>query len=450
MSDQPQYLPDVKQQYEQYPYPPRNPADEAQRLIHTVSGNLLVINHYCFAGRKDFRTGFRALVAGGGTGDTAIYLAEQLRHHDAEVVYLDMSGASREIAEARAKVRKLDNIRWVSASIMELPELGLGEFDYIECCGVLHHLESTEAGLQMLNSVLREDGAIFLMLYARYGRQSVYDMQALLQTYIPAGLDMVERVQMARRLLAALPPSNSFVRNLDRWKHEISPKGNGDIGLYDLLLHSKDRCFDVPEVYALAQSAGLQVLGFPVREHDYDPLNHVSDPEIRVQLSQMGEPQRHAIAEQLACNIEKHEFFLARQADRGARLDDDSLSLRSFGSMLDNPPQLAASMVPGKTLRYTDGETKLQIPCTPVSKLIYAHMDGKTSLRELRQSIQAAVPTATPAGIDKELQRVYQQLHPHRYLYLIEAGQYGISVPDYRELDSRAAAIAGAPSGAIP
>lgn len=437
MSDQPKYLPEVKQQYEQYPYPPRNPADEARRLLHTVSGNLLVINHHCFAGKKDFRTGFRALVAGGGTGDTVIYLAEQLRHYDAEVVYLDMSSASREIAEARAKVRKLDNIRWISASIMELPELGLGEFDYIECCGVLHHLESTEAGLQALNSVLKADGAIFLMLYAKYGRQSVYDMQALLQTYIPAGLDMAERVQMARRLIAALPPSNSFVRNLDPWKHEISPKGNGDIGLYDLLLHSKDRCFDVPEVYALAKSAGLQLLGFPVRQHDYDPLNHVSDPEVRAHLSQMSEPQRHAIAEQLLCNIEKHEFFLARTADRGAGLDDESLALRSFGTLLDNAPKLAASMVPGKTLRYADGAMKLQIPCTPVSKLIYAHMDGQTSLRELRQRIQAAVPAATPAQIEKELQRVWQQLHPRGYLYLLEAGQYGMSVPDYAHLVER-------------
>jgi SAM-dependent methyltransferase len=439
MSDQPGYLPEVKQQYEQYPYPPRNPADEARRLLHAASGNLLVINHHCFAGKRDFRSGFRALVAGGGTGDTVIYLAEQLRNCDAEIVYLDMSSASREIAEARARVRKLDNIRWITGSIMKLPELGLGEFDYIECCGVLHHLESTEAGLQALNSVLREDGAIFLMLYARYGRQSVYDMQALLQTYIPAGLSMPERVRMARRLIAALPPSNSFIRNLDTWKHEISPTGNGDIGLYDLLLHSKDRCFDVPELYALAQGCGLQLLGFPVRQHDYDPLNHISDPELRAQLSQMDPPRRHAIAEQLLCNIDKHEFFLARTARRAASLDDESLSLRSFRTLLDNAPKLAASMVPGKTLRYADGETTLQIPCTPVSKLIYAHMDGHTSLRELRRRIQAAIPAATPAGIEKELQQVYAQLHPHGYLYLIEAGKYGISVPDYSKLDARGA-----------
>jgi 2-polyprenyl-3-methyl-5-hydroxy-6-metoxy-1,4-benzoquinol methylase len=434
MSDQPKYLPQVKQQYEQFPYPPRNPADETKRLLHSVSGNLLVINHHCFGGKKDFRTGFRVLVAGGGTGDTVIYLAEQLRHGDAEVVYLDMSSASREVAEARAKVRKLDNIRWITASIMELPELGLGQFDYIECCGVLHHLESTEAGLQALNSVLKDDGAIFLMLYAKYGRQSIYDMQTLLRTWLPAGLSMPEQVQMARRLLAALPPSNSFVRNLDTWQSEISAEGHGDAGLYDLLLHSQDRCFDVPELYALAQGCGLQLLGFPIRQADYDPCNHVSDVEIRKHLAQMDQPRRHALAEQMVCNIDKHEFFLARQADRGARLDDGNMALRSFRTLLEDAPKLAASMVPGKTLRYTDADNTLQILCTPASKLIYAHMDGKTPLRKLRQHMQTSLKGMSPARIDQELQRVYDQLHPRGYLYLIEAGQYGLSVPDYARL----------------
>ncbi len=434
MRDRHNYLPEVKQQYEQFPYPPRNPADEAQRLLHTVSCNLLVITHHCFAGKKDFRTGFRALVAGAGTGDSVIYLAEQLRHCDAEVVYLDMSSASREIAEARAKVRKLDKIRWITASIMELPKLGLGEFDYIECSGVLHHLESTEAGLQALNSVLKEYGAISLMLYAKYGRQSVYDMQALLRTYLPAGLPMTEQVRIARRLIAALPPSNSFIRNLDLWKYEISTEGYGDIGLYDLLLHSKDRCFEVPELYALAKGCGLHLLGFMTRQADYDPLSHISDVEIRKHLEEMDLPQRHALAEKIACNIDKHEFFLARQPDRSASLTDEHNALCAGRGLFKSAPKLAASMVPGKTLRYSDGYTTLQIPCTPISKLIYAHMDGQTSLAELRQLIQPAVPGATPALIEQELQQVYNQLHPPGYLYLIEAGQYGAQVPHHSRL----------------
>jgi ubiquinone/menaquinone biosynthesis C-methylase UbiE len=428
------YLEAVKQQYEDFPYPPRNPADERNRLIHAISGNLLVINHHCFRGQRDFRSGFRALVAGGGTGDTAIYLAEQLRHYDAEVVYLDMSAASRRVAEDRARVRNLDNISWVTASIMELPRLGLGEFDFIECCGVLHHLESTEAGLQALNAVLKDDGAIFLMLYGKYGRRVVYDMQSLLRAYLPAGISMQEKIDMTRQLLDALPRSNSFVRNLGDWQSEISRNGLGDAGLYDLLLHSQDRCFDVPELYQLAGSAGLHLLSFAHGADAYDPCNHIANPEIRAYLSTLPQPRLQALAELIVGNIRKHQFFLARQPDRGASLRDDDNALRSFGTMLDNAAKLAENMVRPGNIRYADPEYTLHIACSPISKLIYAHMDGATSLRALRKRIRTSERGATAAMIDREIEQVYRQLHPRGYLYLARAGSYGVTMPDYSTL----------------
>ena len=59
----------VRAQYEAYPYPARDPADERKRLIAGSPSHLLEINHYLFAGRRDFTHPFRALFAGGGTGD---------------------------------------------------------------------------------------------------------------------------------------------------------------------------------------------------------------------------------------------------------------------------------------------------------------------------------------------------------------------------------------------
>ncbi len=438
MSEKP-YLEAVKQQYEAFPYPPRDPADEKRRLWHALSGNLLLISHHCFRGQKDFRSGFRCLVAGGGTGDTAIFMAEQLRHYDAEVVYLDMSAAAREVAEARARVRGLTNITWVSASILELPTLGLGQFDYIECCGVLHHLASTEDGLLALKAVLKNDGAIFLMLYAKYGRQVVYDMQALLKTYLPPGLSLPDQVRMTRELLAALPKSNGFVRDLAGWKSEIDLDGLGDAGLYDLLLHSQDRCFDVPGLYALARSAGLQILSFPNRGDTYDPLTHVADGAVGEYVATLDLPRRQALAEQFVGTMRKHEFFLARQPDREASLRDDGNALRSFGTLIGNAARIAADMAPGRLIRYADpahvsGPLQIQILSTPISKVIYAHMDGTTPLRVLYQRIRKAVPGVTPAEIRAEVQRVYAQLHPLGYLYLLKAGTYGVLLPDYATL----------------
>src|SRR3954470_10675632 len=123
----------VRDQYENYPYPERKPEDEKQRLLHTWPEQLAQINHYCFRGRCDFRNGFRVLVAGGGTGDATIYLAEQLSRTNAELVHLDLSAASMDIARRRAEIRGLKNIRFVQGSLLEAPALGLGSFDYISC-----------------------------------------------------------------------------------------------------------------------------------------------------------------------------------------------------------------------------------------------------------------------------------------------------------------------------
>ena len=104
------YLPLVREQYEALPYPACDPEDDRRRLAQTWLEDLPMVNHYCFAGRQSFRNGFRALVAGGGTGDPTIFLAEQLRHCGAQVVHLDISAASITIAKERARIRGLDNI----------------------------------------------------------------------------------------------------------------------------------------------------------------------------------------------------------------------------------------------------------------------------------------------------------------------------------------------------
>jgi hypothetical protein len=48
-------LPQVHEQYEALPYPPREPAEERQRLVTTWLDSLAMINHYCFAGEQDFK-----------------------------------------------------------------------------------------------------------------------------------------------------------------------------------------------------------------------------------------------------------------------------------------------------------------------------------------------------------------------------------------------------------
>src|SRR6202044_1317851 len=70
----------------------------------------------------------------------------------------------------------LDNLELHQLPIERVQELGRA-FDLVVCTGVLHHLPDPDLGLRALRDVLRPNGAMRLMVYARYGRAGIYMMQ---------------------------------------------------------------------------------------------------------------------------------------------------------------------------------------------------------------------------------------------------------------------------------
>lgn len=320
------YLPEVRDQYEALPYPPCNPQDERQRLVRTWLEDLPMINHYCFAGKQSFQQGFRALVAGGGTGDATIFLAEQLKHTNAEVVHLDMSAASIALAQERARLRGLGNIRWVHDSLLNLPRLGLGLFDYINCSGVLHHLADPDLGFKALRGVLRQGGdmpgAIGLMVYATTGRTGVYQMQALMRLVNVYQNDTQRKIANTRDLLDSLPASNWFKRS----EHLHHDHKMGDAGIYDLLLHSQDRSYSVGELYdwlgdgpsSGAGGHGLHLAFSDVQRGRSPYLPHMvlgsKPPAMAGALRSMPQRQQHEMAELMIGDIITHSLYVTRDA----------------------------------------------------------------------------------------------------------------------------------------
>lgn len=123
------------------------------------------------------------------------------------------------MAEARAAARGLGSIRFVTGDLLSAPELG--RFDYIDCCGVLHHLPDPDAGFAALAEALAPGGGIGLMVYAPYGRTGVYPLQAafgrLLRDDPPA-----EQVRLARAALARHVAANGGLSvSLDGLSHSV-------------------------------------------------------------------------------------------------------------------------------------------------------------------------------------------------------------------------------------
>ncbi len=94
---------DVINQYDAYPYPERKPEDERKRLIVGSPSHPLEIDHFLFQGKRDWRKTLRVLVAGGGSGDGLIQIAQLLTTADCpyEITYLHGRGA-RDITIGKA------------------------------------------------------------------------------------------------------------------------------------------------------------------------------------------------------------------------------------------------------------------------------------------------------------------------------------------------------------
>ena len=401
----------VRRQYEALPYPERDPGDEAGRLITGSPSHLLEIEHYVYAGR---RAGpIRALVAGGGTGDGAIMLAQHLSDRgEGEVVYLDISRPALEIARARAEARGLDNIGFHLGSLLAIDMLELGRFDYIDCCGVLHHLADPAEGLLALTQSLADDGGMGLMLYGAFGRTGVYPLQRALRR-LAGTADLSRRLDLARAVLNALPETNWFRRNVGLADH----LAGGDAGLADLLLHAQDRAYTVPEIAALSARADLRITGF-VPAAGYDPGLYLRDAALRARLDTLDPIERAALGEELAGNLKTHVFYVVKAANRaGGHADPRDRSLTPIAREHDLQA-VARSLAKSPRLKVDlDGiEARFELPGG--ADRIIALMDGRRNGGEILERLRATNSRLSERAADALFQGVYDILHPLNMLLL--------------------------------
>ncbi len=379
-------------QYEAYPYPKRDPRDEAKRLIIGSPSHLREIDHWVFGARRPVSQPLRALIAGGGTGDGAIMLATHMTRagRQGSVTYLDRSGAAMAVARGRAEARGLANIVWDGRSILDLPGSGLGPFDYIDCCGVLHHMPDPAEGLAALVSVLAPGGGLGIMVYAPHGRTGVYMLQDALRRLAPPELPPAQRLDIARRVMKHLPESAWLRANRNFSDH----LDGGDAGLYDLLLNPRDRPYDVPALHALLGGAGLSVtcLMEPMR---YDPAIYMPDPKLRAIAAGMDAVGRAALAEALTANISTHVAYCVRTADDWTLPDGTAPDAVPVAREMP-AEELARNIRPDGVLPFLFDGLRVPVALPPLAAAILKLIDGSRTVGAIAATL-AERGTAAPA-----------------------------------------------------
>jgi SAM-dependent methyltransferase len=372
-------------QYEAFPYPRRDPRDEAKRLIVGSPGHLREVDYWVFGARRPRSAPLHALIAGGGTGDATIMLAQQMAREGraGSITWLDRSAAALNIARARARTRGLDNIVWEQRSLLDLPGSGLGPFDYIDCCGVLHHLVDPAKGLRALLSVLAPGGGIGLMMYAPHGRTGVYMLQDALRLLAPTDETPSARLDVAKRVMRHLPETAWLRRNSFLDDH----MNGGDAGLYDLLLNPRDRAFSVHELHALLADEGLAITCW-VEPARYDPVPLLPDPRLRARAERLEPTERAALAEALAGNISAHIVYCVRANERAEPADPTADNAVPVLRELSGP-ELAGGIGPDGTITVVFEGLRRPIALPPLAGAILRLVDGHRTVGEIAATLAA-------------------------------------------------------------
>jgi SAM-dependent methyltransferase len=364
----------VARQYEDLPYPERDPEDERKRLILGSPSHPVEMDHCLWGGRRDWSRPLRVLVAGGGTGDGLIQLAAVMAGAGrvADITYLDLSQAARTVAEARARVRGLTGIRFETASLLDAPDLG--RFDYIDCCGVIHHLPDPAAGLAALETALAPGGGIGLMVYAPLGRSGVYPLQQAFGALLD-GLSPKDRVARAREILARLPPGHPFRTNPNLVDHE-----QGDAGFHDLLLHSRDRAYAIDEIAGMLTAAGLGDLR-PALPALYDPAPITGDVPLRADPV-----ARMALAERLRGDIKTHVLYAGRTD--GTLPVPDPADMALIPHLRAPATALAQAVRRDGRVSVTLGSERRAVAVDRSAAAVLERIDGRTPLAGLAAALR--------------------------------------------------------------
>lgn len=422
VADAPSTSARVRRQYEFLPYPHRDPEDEKKRLLLTGLDDLNCVNHYCYRGKRNVSAGFRALIAGGGTGDAVVFLAHQLRKTMSEIVYIDLSTASQSVARKRLAARGLENrVKWINGSLLDLPRMGLGKFDYINCSGVLHHLACPDDGLAALRSVLKDDGAMGLMVYGQYGRTGVYQMQSLFRLIGDRDADMGTQVTEVRELMATLPPPNWYKRGADLFSPVESVS---DSEVLDLFRHTQDRAYTVPQLYDFLDGAGLHLTEWSSESRIwYQPTVAFRDPALMNRVLALPRREREGACELFWGSIVKHALWATPKQDTITQWTDPEVvpTWTRTGDLFGIRKSLVEATSPDWCFNMQcTGGTKIQvrINADDVTRKLIDLTDGYRTVDSIVAQVVKEFPERSPDQLRTESADVFRLLNSHDLLVL--------------------------------
>jgi 2-polyprenyl-3-methyl-5-hydroxy-6-metoxy-1,4-benzoquinol methylase len=314
--------------YNTYPFPP-DPLSDLEPPGYNWRWSWTAAYSFC-TGIKPATQDIRILDAGCGTGSGTDYLIHL--NPEAEIVAIDLSEKALEIAKERCNrsgviAKHNKPVKFHNLKLEEATELA-GEFDFINCVGVLHHLPEPIKGIQALASKLKPGGILHIFVYAELGRWEISLMQkaiAILQGEQRG--DYRDGVKVGRQIFANLPEDN---RILQQDKKLWSLENHRDESFADMYVHPQEIDYNVDTLFELIDASGLDFIGFS--NPQYWQLERLlgKSSELMARAKGLNDRALYRLIELLDPNLTHYEFFLGRSPLVQQDWSDDEVLSRAI------------------------------------------------------------------------------------------------------------------------
>jgi SAM-dependent methyltransferase len=248
------------------------------------------------------------LIAGCGTGSSVVYCINT--YPGITIDAIDLSQTA--IDQAKGYCEDYRKITFARMSIQEYYDNWKAskspQYDYINCCGVLHHCEDPSKELNTLRKMLKDDGVMGLMVYGKYGRTSVYHIQELIK--ILGDEDVDERMENILAIYSVLPETNWFKQTM---QGRFNPANKAE--LYDMFCHAHDVPYSIDELLAWLDRCDMEMLELtdPSEELLLDPSFYFKDRRMINKLMALPKVDRWKFCEILVGNFRKWTCYVGKK-----------------------------------------------------------------------------------------------------------------------------------------
>ena len=190
------------------------------------------------------------LIAGCGTGQHSIATAAKFKN--SSVLAIDLSLSSLAYAKRKTEDLNINNIEYMHADILKLDKLKK-QFDIVESTGVLHHMKNPIAGWKALVNCLRDGGLMQIGLYSALARQHITEMRRETLELELGSSDVEMKLFRSNVINSGLSHHNLVLNSPDFYSLST---------LRDLLFHTQEHQFTIPQIKKCLNELNLKFCGF--------------------------------------------------------------------------------------------------------------------------------------------------------------------------------------------